>query len=375
MALLHADVDAHVAAGHDEGIAGQVQLGSAVGVLDGHAVNGIAGLGGGDCLNLGAGRGGGDTLAVDVEGQRTGSGIQVGGELIGLLRRGGAAGAARRRAAGARGTAGRGAGSRGSIGDGGGHWHVEGAADLDVGQVAGVVQRLQQRGVGVEINAVLAADGISGITGDDLMAQDRHAGGAGGGLGRHGQEDALAHGDVGPVGDAVDGRDLLGIVAEVDAQRSAHARDGVAALHDIRHHVVGDGIAGGSRSAGGGRRNHGTGRSGGSGAGRDSGAGHDGDGVLVGGGQRQHLADRQLVPLPLGNVVELHDRRPAGLEVQTEPLADPQNVVSLDHGILDGIPGRGRVCVRADGQPGEQGHDHEHRKQDAYEPFFHNCSP
>ena len=67
MAVLDDGVHAHVAARHHKGVAGKLQIGGAVGMLDGQALDGLAGIGLGHDGDLGAGGSRGNGLVVHVE--------------------------------------------------------------------------------------------------------------------------------------------------------------------------------------------------------------------------------------------------------------------------------------------------------------------
>ena len=242
---------------------------------------------------------------------------------------------------------------------------------------------------GVVIDAVGGRDAVSGIAASDLVLHDAVAGGADGRADRRRDDQGLSRSDLGPVGDAVDLLDKRREDVEVHAQAVAHAGDILARGHGVGHQIVGKAVRRrevgrrGDRRAGRGRAGVVCGRRTGgnrsrSGAAVDIGqarAVRDQDRVIIARRQNQRPADSQFVPLAVINVVEDHDRVFAGVVVQTELLADPQNIVAGTHRILDGVGACCRGCVRVEGQSRKQGHDHQYGKQHTYDPFLHNCSP
>ena len=394
VAVLDVHVDAHVAGGHDEGVARELGVGAAVSMLDDHAVESGAGVHRQLNRDRHARRSAGDDLVVDVELHRADGGVDVAGELVVLDNRavglGGGAGArggvfllAGR--VGGSGVAGDGLAHVVAVGDDGGERVVERLSGLDGGEVL-AVHGLEDLLHAAVVDAVGSADVVGGLTGDDLVHHNRVAARADRRNADERKQQRVAVADLLPAGDVVDLHDEVSVAGEVHTEVVADAGNRLTGRHGVRNQVESDRIGrdlpgrGGRGRAGRGGR----GRNGDRGAGR---AGHanarhglaagDEDSVSVARRQRQHFADRQLVPLSVVDIVEDHDGLLAGVVVEAKPLADPQDEVALGHGILDRIRGQdGRcVCIGAEGHAREQGHDHQYGQQDTYEPFLHNCSP
>ena len=397
VAGLDGGINTNVTGGHHEGVGSQQEVGLAVGLLDRQALDGLAGVGAGHDGDLRADSGSGDGLVVHVEEHRAVGGGHTAGKLVELGSGGGARGGGAvavgdggggRRGGGGAGVAGAGHGDRQR------HGVEELAAGLDRRQVVGLVEDLEQTLVGAVADTLGADDAVGRVTAGDGMLHDAVAGGADGRGDRRRDDEGVPCSDLVPAGDVVHLLDERGKDREVDAQRVAHAGDGLAVGHGVGHQVVGKrvgarcrdggrgvargGGADGGRAGDGGAGHIAGGRRGGGGAGVvHAGAGAVGDQqrVIIACGQIQRSADGQLVPLAVRNVVEDHDRVLAGVVIQAQTLADPQDKVALRHRILDDVGAIVVGCVGSDRQPRKQGHDHQYRKQHTNDPFLHSCSP
>ena len=373
--------NADVGFGHDEGVAGQQQVGLAVGVLHSQLFDCLAVVGGDNHVHLVAGFGGGNGLVVHIEGHGAVDAVHLSGQLVDL----GSAGAGRTGAAGRAGAAGRtgaaGAGRRRLGRDDEVDRVEQSLSGFELVEVLGVVQRAQHIRIVAVADADIGADGVCSLTGQHVVYIHCLAGGAHGGLVQSREQIGAAGSDRIQILQAVDFLDDLAVNAQVAVGREPHcgadAEDGLTAAHGVGHQIVRQYIVvlRGGRCGRGGRRGRRGGQRGGSRrrAGRGS-AAQERHRVHVGRRQKDFSADCQEAPLFLSNVVESHDGVLAHIEVETQPLADSQHIVTLHQRVTDGVVG-GIVCIRADGQPREQGHDHQYREQHTYEPFLHSCSP
>ena len=334
MAGLDGGVHTDVAARHHEGVAGQVQVGGAVGVLDREALDGPAGIGLGHDGDLRAGRSGGNGLVVHVEEHSAVRGGHAAREGV-ELGRGGRARGGRAVAVGDGGDSGRRGGSAGVAGAGHGDRQRHGVEEVRPGpdrrEVVRLVQRLEQKLVGVVGDTLGADDAVGSVTAGDHMLHNTVAGGAHDRAHRRRDDDGVPCSHLAPVGDVVHLLDERIEDGEVDAQVVAHAGDSLAVGHGVGHQVVGKRIRGlGGREV---RRGRGADRAGGGSAGDRSGRGGGCGGTRVIGGrartvcdqdciiiarrQSQDSADSQLAPLAVINVVEDHDSVLARIVVQT----------------------------------------------------------
>ena len=245
MTVFDLGVHTDIAARHDKGVAGEMEICLAVGLLDRQTLDGLAGLGVSHDSDLRAGRGSGDSLAVHVEEHRAVGGGHAARQLV-ELGSGGAgrgSGAVAVRDGGRRGRRGGAAGIAGAgHRDRQRHGIVEPLARGEVRQVVGLVQHLKQRLVGVVVDAVGGRDAVSGIAAADLVLHDAVAGGADGRADRRRDDQGLSRSDLGPVGDAVDLLDKRREDVEVHAQAVAHAGDVLARGHGVGHQVVGEAV-------------------------------------------------------------------------------------------------------------------------------------
>ena len=367
-------VNADIACGHNEGVGSELQICSAVGILDDQAVNCLLGVGGNNDSNGLAGLSGADSLVVDVELHGAVVGIDICREVIALcIVIGSVVGVGVAVIVVGIGVAVIGIGAC-SL-DGGCYGQVEVVASLNICQVLSVVQSLEQLGVLAVVNAVLLAESVCSLTGSDLVLYDCIAGGADSRSLVGGQKQGSACVHIVPAGNTVECHDLLGVVSKADTHGVADTENGLTTLNGVRYQIVDNLVsragASNSHSAIGGS-------SGGSAIGAVAlHSSHDGSGCRVRHRNLDHLADAQASEASLaGDVVKCHDGILAGIVVYTHLLADSQNVVALYQSVLLVEAFNAEfICVSAYGHATEQRHDHEQCQQNADEPFLHNFAP
>ena len=199
------------------------------------------------------------------------------------------------------------------------------------------------------------------------------AGACGRGAGAR-QKQGLAGSNLAPLGDVINGLDLLTVGSEANAQDVAHTGNGLALLHGVRNQPVSGVDAGGGAGGAAARATGAAGDNGAAGgaAAADVGLG-DLDSILIGGRQCDNLAHAQFSVLCLADVVQLIDGSLAAVPVQAQLVADLQKRVARFERILLGCVLL--VCIGTDRHAPKQRGDHEHRQKHADESFLHDCVP